>query len=361
MTEPLAERLARRIAARGPLTLAEFWNAALFDPVDGYYTSRRPFGAEGDFITAPDVSQMFGELVGAWLVAAWRALGSPSPFALVEIGPGRGTLMADILRTVRQLDTGFSRAARVHLIEVSDRLAGIQHERLSGFDLPLRRHRSIDRLPAMPLLAVANELFDAIAIRQFVHDGTGLQERLVATAPGGGFRFVEGPAGPIGVPARLPPPRAGDILEVSPDRRRLAARLASMLAQRGGAFLSFDYGHAQSGYGDTLQAMRSHAFADPLAEPGLHDITSHVDFADLAETMRHAGVAVSPIVTQGQFLLALGLAERAGALGATRDAAGRAEIASQAHRLAGTGPGEMGDLFKVVAAGSTALPLPPFD
>ena len=151
------------------------------------------------------------------------------------------------------------------------------------------------------------------------------------------------------------------ILEVSPDRQRLAAHLGAMLAQRGGAFLCFDYGHARSGYGDTLQAMRSHAFADPLAQPGLHDITSHVDFADLAQIMRQAGAIVSPIVTQGQFLLALGLAERAGALGATRDEAGRAEIASQAHRLAGTGPGEMGDLFKVVAAGSAALPLPPFD
>ena len=361
MTKPLAERLAERIAAQGPMTLAEFWNAALFDPVDGYYTSRRPFGADGDFITAPDVSQMFGELVGAWLVAAWRALGSPSPFALAEIGPGRGTLMADILRTVRQLDTGFSRAARVHLIEVSDRLAGIQHERLSGFDMPLWRHRTIAELPAMPLLAVANELFDAIAIRQLVHDGTALRERLVANAPGGGFRFVEGPAGPAGIPARLPPLQAGDILEVSPDRQRLAARLGSLLAQRSGAFLCFDYGHAHGGHGDTLQAMRRHAFADPLLQPGHHDITSHVDFAALAQSMRQAGASVSPIVTQGRFLLALGLAERAGALGATRDEAGRAEIASQAHRLAGNGPGEMGDLFKVVAAASTALPLPPFD
>lgn len=344
------------------MTLAEFWNAALFDRADGYYTSRRPFGAEGDFITAPDISQMFGELIGAWLVAAWRALGRPSPFSLVEIGPGRGTLMADILRTVRQLDTGFARAARVHLVEVSDRLAGIQHERLSGFDLPLIRHRSIADIPDMPFLAVANELFDAIAIRQFVYDGETFRERLVDTLPGGGgFRFVEGPVGPIAPPGSFPRPGAGDILEVSPERLHLSARLASMLARRTGAFLCLDYGHARSAYGDTLQALRGHAFADPLAEPGFHDITSHVDFAAIAEAMRQAGATVSPIVTQGQFLLALGLAERAGALGAARDEAGRAAVASQARRLAGTGPGEMGDLFKVVAAASTALPLPPFD
>ncbi|MFD2236277.1 class I SAM-dependent methyltransferase [Aureimonas populi] len=356
---PLGRRIAEAIASRGPMSLERFWNIALFDPQGGYYTARRPFGAEGDFITAPEISQMFGELLGAWLVAAWRKLGRPSPFVLAEIGPGRGTLMADLLRTTRRLDPAFAGAARLWLVETSDRLAGEQAAALARFDLPVRRARRLAEVEDGPLLLVANELFDAVAIRQFVFGAEGWRERLVSL-DGEALRFVEGEAGTAHPLPGAGTPAPGDVAEVSPLREAIAAEIGSRLARRPGAALLIDYGHARSGFGDTLQALRAHAFADPLADPGLHDITSHVDFARLSAALAGAGASVSPVGTQGEFLLSLGLAERAARLARDRGPEDRARVASDARRLAGGGPGEMGALFKVLAAASRPLALPPF-
>lgn len=360
----LARQIGETIRREGPISIERFWTLALFDRRHGYYTTRAPFGRSGDFVTAPEVSQMFGELLGAWLVAAWRALGAPAPFTLAEIGPGRGTLMADILRTVRSLDMAFLKAARISLVEVSDRLAGEQLAALERFDLPVRRVRRLEEIEPGPLLLVANELFDAVPIRQFVFDGAAWRERCIAVGDRGRFSYVLRPlqasAGlqrPLG---GLPPPSAGATLEVSPDREALAAGLGRRLAADGGAALVIDYGHAEPGYGDTLQAIREHAFADPLDRPGEIDITSHVDFASLARQLARAGLVVPPPMEQGSFLFALGLRERAGALGAGRSTAEQAGILAAARRLAGTGPTEMGRLFKVLAAASKPLPLPPF-
>lgn len=362
--------IAAIIRREGPITLERYWDLALFHREHGYYARRDPFGRTGDFITAPEVSQMFGELLGAWMVAAWHTLGRPFPFVFAEMGPGRGTLMADMLRTIARLDVGFLKAGRIALVETSERLARIQAERLEAFDLPIRHVKRLEDIEAGPLLLVANELLDAVGIRQFVMTEEGWRERCVGVDEGGRLKFVlnspaleaNGRAEGRAVGSRLgkfayPP---GTILEVSTQRTAIADSIASRLAIHGGAVLMIDYGHAESGPGDTLQAMKDHAFADPLETPGECDITSHVDFAPLAERFEAAGLAVAPIMDQGEFLLRLGLIERAGVLGRGRSSAEQAEIDAAARRLAGTEEGQMGRLFKVLAAASAPMPLPPF-
>ena len=359
----LARRIADLIRRDGPIGIDRFWNLALFDRSAGYYATRNPLGRAGDFVTAPEVSQMFGELIGAWVAAAWGALGQPRPFRLVEIGPGRGTLMADMLRTLRHAAPACLASASVHLVETSETLAAIQAETLSRFDLPVRRHRRIDELPPGPAVIVANELFDALAIRQFVFDGEAFRERCVGLSEAGRLEFVlcGRPQPPLPAGALPHPPAAGAVFEVSPERASLAASLADRLAAEGGACLFIDYGHAASAFGDTLQAVRAHAYADPLDRPGEADLTSHVDFAGLATVFAQRGLTVSPIVEQGDFLLALGLLERAGRLGAPLDARGRRDIERAVARLAGRGAGEMGGLFKVLAVATVPVLLPPFD
>ena len=358
----LAHRIADIIRRDGPIGIDRFWNLALFDRSSGYYATKNPLGRAGDFVTAPEISQMFGELIGAWVASAWESLGQPRPFRFVEIGPGRGTLMADMLRTLRRAAPACLASASIHLVETSETLAAIQAETLSRFDLPVRRHRRIAELPPGPAVIVANELFDALAVRQFVFDGEAFRERCVGLSEAGKLEIVlcerterQPPAG------ALPhPPAAGAVLEASPERAALAANLADRLATEGGAGLFIDYGHAASAFGDTLQAMRAHAYADPLDRPGEADLTSHVDFAVLSEIFSKRGLAVSPIVEQGDFLLSLGLLQRAGRLGAALDEKGRADIERAVARLAGRGAGEMGALFKVLAVATMPIPLPPF-
>jgi SAM-dependent MidA family methyltransferase len=360
---PLATVIADIIRREGPIGIDRYWDLALFHGEHGYYASREPFGAAGDFVTAPDVSQMFGELIGAWLVAAWHGLGRPSPFLLAEIGPGRGTLMADILRTVRKLDLGFLKAARVALVETSERLQRIQAARLESFDLPIRHVRRLADTEPLPLLLVANELFDAVAIRQFVRGDGRWHEIAVELTADAAFGFALRTA-PTGIehsfPPNLPPAEPGATLEVSPQRDAIADLIAARIAAQGGAALMIDYGHAESAYGNTLQAMRDHGFADPLDSPGEVDVTSHVDFAALAVRFAAAGLAVAPVIGQGDFLIRLGLAERAAQLGQGRSEAEQAAIRAAAHRLCGLGADEMGALFKVLAVASQPLPLPPF-
>jgi SAM-dependent MidA family methyltransferase len=325
----------------------------LFDPDEGYYTTREPFGAAGDFTTAPEISQMFGELVAVWLYQAWLGAGRPLPATFAEIGPGRGTLMKDMLRTWSRLDPALAAGACFAMIETSPRLAEIQKQTLAGQSAPLAWHQTIDMLPRQPLFIVGNELFDAVPIRQFVYVGAGWRERVVGLDGADELHFFAGP-GSVD-PALLPPDAAdapqGAVVEVAPARSALMSQIAERLAGHGGAGLFIDYGHLQPGIGDTFQALRRHQREDVLANPGEADLTAHVDFAALADIARAHGLDVQ-LTTQGEFLLGMGLLERAGTLGADADAETRQVISDAVERLAGRDA--MGDLFKVMKVVPTA-------
>ncbi|HWK67184.1 MAG TPA: class I SAM-dependent methyltransferase [Rhizobiaceae bacterium] len=352
----LKARIIDLIGMEGPIPVADYMAICLYDPRQGYYTTREPFGSGGDFITAPEVSQMFGELIGAWIVTAWRALGQPIRPTIAEIGPGRGTLMKDMVRTILRIAPDLHAAADFRLVEVSPRLAEAQAATLR--DMPGRFvwHRDIDELPNQPLFVVGNELFDAVPIRQYVRAADGWRERCVAV-DNGNLVFAVG-AGSLNE-SLLPPAAAdapqGSIAEIAPARAALMEKIARRLAQHGGAGLFIDYGYLTPAIGDSFQALRGHAYADPLAEPGKADLTAHVDFAALATPARAVGLHAQ-LATQGDFLLRMGLLERAGRLGANADASGRERISQAVQRLAG--PDEMGDLFKVIAI--STRPLPPF-
>ncbi|WP_048648448.1 class I SAM-dependent methyltransferase [Nitratireductor soli] len=355
----LGERIAALIAATGPIGIADYMALCLFDPEEGYYTTREPFGTAGDFTTAPEISQMFGELCAVWLHAAWQAGGAPERPLIAEIGPGRGTLMKDMLRTLARLDTLLSAEARVFMIETSPRLTQVQKATLAGAPVAPDWVSAVGDLPDGPLFIIGNELFDAVPIRQYVKTATGWRERVVGLDGEARLAFLAGPGAPD--PALLPPdaPGApeGAIAEIAPARTALMQEIATRIARRGGAGLFIDYGYAKPATGDTLQAMRGHAYADILAEPGQADLTAHVDFSALSDAARDQGLAAH-LLTQGDFLLGLGLLQRAGRLGAGKDAAEQDAIGAAVERLAG--PQAMGTLFKVLAIAPSTATVPPF-
>lgn len=355
----LGGRIAGLVAAAGPIGIADYMALCLFDPQHGYYTTREPFGAAGDFTTAPEVSQMFGELIAVWLHDAWTAAGRPQAAVVAEIGPGRGTLMRDMARTFHRLDPGFVRLARFELIETSPRLREVQRATLADSLPDFAWHESLATLPEGPLLIVGNELFDAVPIRQFVRTQAGWRERVVALDARGGLGLV---AGATGIDPSLLPPGCesapvGAVAEIAPAREALMEAIAERIARGGGAGLFIDYGHARPGIGDTLQAVRRHAFDDVLAHPGEADLTAHVDFEALARAARRHALRTG-LLTQGEFLLEMGLLERAGSLGAGKPQAVQERIRSEVERLAG--PQAMGDLFKVLAVLPPGLDAPPF-
>lgn len=348
----LKRRLIGLIRATGPITVSDYFAACLFDPDHGYYTTREPFGRGGDFITAPEVSQLFGEMLALWAWQNWQAIGAPGRFAFVEIGPGRGTLMADMTRALSRIGGGaFMDAASICMIEASERLTDVQRKTLAGLPAQPQWLAAIHDLPALPLVIIGNELFDTLPIRQYVKTATGWRERMVAVdESGGGLTFAVGTGAPD--PDLLPPGAAdapqGTIAEIAPARTALMDEIATRIATHGGAGLFIDYGSLESGLGDTLQAVKGHAYDPVLAHPGEADLTSHVDFAALENSAREKGLEART-ATQGDFLLALGLLQRAGRLGAGKDGATQERIRSEVERLAG--PGQMGKLFKVLALG----------
>ncbi len=354
----LGDKIAALIQATGPISVAEYMTICLLDPDDGYYTTREPFGTAGDFVTAPEISQMFGELVAVWLVQAWQASGRPRPVTIAEIGPGRGTLMKDMARTIARIAPDLAGSAGFALVEASPRLADIQRRTLGETALPFSWHASPDTLPDQPLFIVGNEIFDALPFRQFVKQQGRWLERAIGLGDGG-LRFGIGAA--TLSPRELPPEAAaapdGAILEIAPAREALAATLAERIALRGGAGLFFDYGHLDPGFGDTFQAVGNHRSEDVLARPGQADLTSHVDFSALAAAVRSRGLAARTM-TQGDFLIAMGLLERAGRLGERADDDRRRRITADVERLAG--PDQMGDLFKVLAMMPEGITLAPF-
>ena len=319
---PLERALRERIQAEGPITVEAFMEACNAY----YYATRDPLGVRGDFTTAPEISQLFGELVGAALADCWKRAGGAADAIFVELGPGRGTLAADALRVMRS--AGF--AGEVHLVETSPVLRDAQKAAVPD----AIGHESVDDLPAKPLLLVANEFLDALPIRQHV---AGIERKVQVAA--GGLAFD----------------RDGEIVETSPARDEAVSSIATCLAAKGGVAILIDYGHARSAPGDTLQAVHSHAFAPVLAHPGEQDLTAHVDLEAVANAARDAGAAVTNVVTQGEWLSRLGIHARAEALARSNpDRAG--EVRAAAIRL--TAPDQMGELFKVMALHSPDWPAP---
>jgi len=360
----LKDRLKRLIAASGPISVADYMAACLGDREAGYYTTREPFGREGDFITAPEVSQMFGELIGIWCVSEWDALGRPGAFVLCEIGPGRGTLMSDMLRTIERLAPQMLATARVAMIETSPRLVERQKEKLADAGAKIDWFERFADIPGDtangPLILVTNELFDAIPLRQFVKVNGRFVERMIALDDKDEFQFVSGLAGidPALLPASHAAAPEGAIFEAAPARTALMQEIATHIATTRGAALNIDYGHLEAGFGDTLQAMLKHGFDDVFAHPGEADLTSHVDFDSLEKTAR-ASNCKTGTMTQGEFLLAMGLLDRAGRLGADKDAAFQEKIRQDVERLAA--PDQMGTLFKVLALSDRQTRLYPIE
>jgi SAM-dependent MidA family methyltransferase len=360
---PLEKELRRLIKVAGPMPVAHYMSLCLTHPMHGYYVIQDPIGAGGDFITSPEVSQMFGELLGLWAAAVWSLMGAPARVRLVELGPGRGTMMRDALRAA-QVVPAFHAALAVHLVEISPALQACQRETLAALSTPVAWHTSLDDVPDGPLIILANEFFDALPVHQMVKQADGWHERVVGVSADGEFVFGLAP-GAIPhfdrvLPESVREAAEGAIYEWRSDH--MAFEIGRRAVRTGGAALVIDYGHIASGVGDTLQAVGDHDFTDPLVAPGLVDLTAHVDFQSLAQAAESMGARVHGPVEQGAFLRRLGIETRAAALKAeaSHDAARRIDAALA--RLTEGGRTGMGTLFKAIALADPKLgPLPGFE
>lgn len=356
--KPLLAVIVERIRSKGPLSVADYMRLALDHPEHGYYHARKyPFGAAGDFVTAPEISQVFGELLGLWLATAWQGAGSPGPFRLVELGPGRGQLMVDLLRATVMVP-GFVEAADVHLVESSQRLRTTQREALP--DLAITWHDRLESLPAGPLFLIANEFVDALPAHQLTRTDSAWSERLVDWQDRHGLVFTEGAASPAltAMIANGDEAEPDQIAEVSPARSDLAKNIGERLARDGGIALIIDYGAwAERPTGDTLQAVRDHQPVNPLSTPGEADVTTQVDFHALGQAAAAAGAAVFGPVPQGTFLRTLGIEPRIAALLQNANDDQRRALRSALFRL--TDGSAMGEMFKALVLASPDSPLPP--
>ncbi len=344
----MIEFIKELIIANGPMPIDCYMALCLGHPKFGYYMSRDPFGAAGDFTTAPEISQVFGELIGIWCVAAWEAIGQPSPFILVELGPGRGTLMADLLRATARMEA-FHSALHVHLVEMSPALRMLQREKLSEH---IQWHETVDTLPQEPMIFVANEFFDALPIRQILNREGRSFERCVGVEDGALASQIR--------PMPTVPFEADALHELSLISQTVAGRLGARMAALGGAGIVIDYGYLKSSVGDTLQALKGHKPCGILEFPGTSDLTAHVDFEALSKAFVVGGAAALPPLTQGAFLSAMGIEQRLTTLCATLQGKLRADFIAGGKRL--VGEHEMGQLFKVLCvAQPQRQPIYPFE
>jgi len=347
---PLLEHLRGLIRAGGPLRVERYMEIALWHPQWGYYATHSPVGARGDFVTAPEISQVFGELIGLWLADFWQRSGAPDPVIVCELGPGKGTLMADLLRAAATVPT-FRRAIRVHLVETSATLRAVQADGLRAATPTW--HESLATVPAGPLLFVANEFLDALPIRQFERQVDGWHERCVGLDARGDLTLA---ANPTPATEELDAWPVGSVAERRPAARSLARDLGQRLAQHGGAALFIDYGYFPPAPGDTLQAVARHQRHAPLRDPGAADLTAHVDFADFATAASAAGARAWGPVSQARFLKALGIEIRARHLADGKNAQQQAQIESGCRRL--LDETQMGTLFKALALTGRDAPTP---
>jgi len=346
----LSDLIDMQIRQHGPMSIANYMGLALTHPRHGYYRQGSAIGAGGDFITAPEISQMFGEIVGFFLVNLWQQMSEPAPFTLLELGPGRGVLMDDVLR-IGARAPGFIEALSLEFFETDPGLVAEQRARLARYNP--RWIQNFDLEGDSPLLVLANEFFDALPIRQFVRGREGWHERMVGLD--GDKRYFGLSPTPIpttSLPEAVRDAPEGAVYEAGLAAGEVMSRLARAVARRGGAILAIDYGYAETQTGETLQAVRRHAFADPLEAPGETDLSAHVDFGALGETARAAGLATAKLATQGDFLKELGILARAATL-ARANPEQAAHINNALDRL--TGEAQMGKLFKVFCAHSPGL------
>lgn len=356
----LARLLRERILAEGPLTVAAFMSEALGHERFGYYRTRQPLGAAGDFVTAPEISQIFGELVGLWCADVWYRLGAPDPLALVELGPGQGTMLADGLAAVSQVAPAFAAAVELHLVEASPVLRQRQAQTIAALPLarPPQWHEAFDQVPALPFIIIANEFFDALPIHQYIRsDEAWRQRRIGLSDAGDGFVFVDGEAAPDVVPEDLVQAPEGSLFERCFAGEALARAIGGRIAAHGGGALLIDYGHAKSDLGESLQGVAGHRYAPALDRPGEIDLSHHVDFAALTRAAEAGGAQAHGSVPQGLFLGRLGIAERAERLSLGRSGEDADRIASAVRRL--VHPGRMGLLFRVLALTAPDQPPPP--
>ena len=356
MASPLEAEIRGRIEASGPMSIADYMQTCLAHPEHGYYATRDPLGQAGDFTTAPEISQMFGELLGLWAADVWQRLGQPAAINLVELGPGRGTMMADMLRAANALPA-FKRAISVHLVETSATLRARQRDVLGE---NIAWHDSLGSVPDAPAIYVANEFFDALPIHQAIRRADGWRERTVDIGRDDQLRFgiAQTPCDSV-VPTALRDAPIGSVYEW---RDLEIARDLATRAVRQGAALIIDYGHADSAIGDTLQAVRAHSFHPPLVDPGMADLTAHVDFAALGAAAVSTGARVYGPIEQAMFLRRLGIEQRAAMLKSKATEAQARDIDAALDRLTATTPAGMGKMFKVLGLASTELrPLAGFD
>jgi NADH dehydrogenase [ubiquinone] 1 alpha subcomplex assembly factor 7 len=352
---PLEAELRRRLQRTGPLSVSKYMELCLTHPEHGYYTTHTPIGAGGDFTTAPEITQMFGELIGLWAVAVWRGIGSEN-LRLIELGPGRGTMMVDLLRAAKVVPD-FRAALVLHLVEISPALERVQREALSGTEVPISWHRALDAVPDGPVILLANEFIDALPVHQAVMCADGWHERVVKLGKDGALHFsIHRDPNPLFeelLPSRIRNAKIGDVFEWRDDN--IALEISRRVVKSQGAALIIDYGHLATAIGDTLQAVSRHGFADPLAAPGLIDLTAHVDFQALADAAEGMGARVHGPVEQGEFLRRLGIEQRAAALKRGLSAARAASIDAALVRLTDANPSGMGRIIKCIAFSSPGL------
>jgi SAM-dependent MidA family methyltransferase len=356
----LATLIREMILHDGPISLDRYMALALAHPEHGAYMSRMPLGGQGDFVTAPEISQMFGELIGLWAVETWRGSGRPAPLRLVELGPGRGTLIADALRAAK-VAPDFLAALDLHLVETSAILRRHQELALLPSGVAACWHAAIEDVPAGPMIAIANEFFDCLPVRHFMSDAGFWRERLIGLDSEGRLGFGLATEPELGLGAAAEP---GTILEVGVAAARALHAIAARIVAQGGALLVIDYGYTCPPRGETLQALRHHRFVDPLETPGEADLTAHVDFAALGRAARSAAAEVHGPVPLGEWLTRLGIVQRAAALRRHANGTQAAAIDAALDRLTGHGaattdPRSMAELFKVFAVTAPGAPVPP--
>lgn len=353
---PLERILKETIERDGPMLIEEWMSICLGHPDHGYYTTGQPFGKQGDFTTAPEISQMFGELLGLWAAVVWQQMGAPQKVHLIELGPGRGTLMSDALRAAKGVP-GFIDSVSVHMVETSPVLTSLQKQALADAGVEAQWHQTVEEAPSGPSIIIGNEFLDALPVSQWIKVDDDWRQ-LYVDVFGGAFCFATG--GPVDaseIPKAFENAASNSFFETSPISHKIITTISEQLSKHGGAALFIDYGHSVSGLGDTLQGVKDHRFTHVLDNPGEQDLTAHVDFAAVAKTASEVGARPWGPITQGELLERLGISARVTSLLTTATKEQAVELASARQRL--TAPGGMGRLFKAIAICHPDAPAPP--